>query len=238
MTFRTLDYMCVMTITSPMKAYTSFTTILSDGDPCYYDGGLIRFANPTVVALDLTISLCSSDSFLRTTSIRNPPVEILSGTAIAHPVWLFWQTSDLTNFPVEYASALASVIKVPFGNTTTTPLEDTPPASTAPSPELHNKGHRLSPGAIAGIAIGIGASVIFSVVIILYLWRRRKQRQPLEHPDVLEMEGSSRGLKHFMGGKWRAETDGTSNPVEAASRSVMIIPGSPVELGSTQRERD
>jgi hypothetical protein len=78
--------------------------------------------------------------------------------------------------------------------------------------------------------------VIFIVVLVLYLWRRRKQ-QRIQHPDVAEMEGSSRGLKHLVGGRWRAEQDGTSQPVEAGSTSVNIIPGPPVELDSTPAER-
>jgi hypothetical protein len=49
------------------------------------------------------------------------------------------------------------------------------------------------------------------------------------------MEGGSNGLKRFMAGKWRAETDGTSRPVEAESSSVRVIPGPPVELEATHR---
>ena len=98
----------------------------------------------------------------------------------------------------------------------------------------HQEAHE--PGAIAGIAVGVVTLVISSVVLGLYFWRRRKQ-QRLQHTDAVELEGSSRGLKHFMGGKWRAEQDGTSQPVEAGSTSVNIIPGPPVELDSTPTER-
>jgi membrane protein implicated in regulation of membrane protease activity len=81
--------------------------------------------------------------------------------------------------------------------------------------------------------------LIVSIVLLLYLRRRMKQKQQqrLQHPGMSEMEGSSRGLKHFVGGRWRAEQDGTSQPVEAGSTSVKIIPGPPVELDSTPAER-
>ena len=57
-----------------------------------------------------------------------------------------------------------------------------------------------------------------------------------------EMEGDSNGLKAFVGGKWRAEAHGTSDPVEAGvlepveveSRSVRVITGAPVELDATK----
>jgi hypothetical protein len=129
-------------------------------------------------------------------------------------------------------------MKVPFEATATTSLNTTVPIPATPPTDPTNKGSSLSPGAIAGIAIGIGALVISSIVILLYLWRRRKQQQGLQHPNIPEMEGGSRGLKRFVGGKWRAETDGISQPVEVASTSVRIIPGPPVELDSMQRERD
>jgi membrane protein implicated in regulation of membrane protease activity len=96
----------------------------------------------------------------------------------------------------------------------------------------------MKPGAIAGITVGIGVFVIFGIVLLLYLWRRRKQRkQRFEHLDISEMEGSSRGLERFVGGKWRAKTDGTSEPVETGSRRVRVIPGPSVELDGTQADR-
>jgi len=214
-----------------MAILTLFTTTLnSQLGPCLNYGE--PAGNFTVSAIDKSTTLCSTPGdgnlIAVETVFRRQPIQVTSGTATASPVIVYWHSSELYQFPSDYAYSLASVIKVSFGEKTSTPIPKGP----------DNRRPSLSPGAIAGIAIGIGTVVISSIVILLYLWRRRKQRQLLQHPDVPEMEGSSRGLKRFVGGKWRAETDGTSSPVEAGSTSVRIIPGPPVELDSTQRERD
>ena len=189
-----------------------------------------------IVAADLPTSYClgtgavsdCTDTLLRDLS------DMASGTAYAHPFEVYWQSSDLSNFPVDYASSIPLMINVPFGNLTTT--TSAPASSPVPPTNPSKRSSGLKPGAIAGIAVGVVTLVISSVVLGLYFWRRRKQ-QRLQHTDAVELEGSSRGLKHFVGGKWRAEQDGTSQPVEAGSTSVKIIPGPPVELDSTPAER-
>jgi hypothetical protein len=195
-----------------------------------------------IVAADLPTSYClgtgavsdCTDTLLRDLS------DMASGTAYAHPFVVYWQSSDLSKFPSDYASSIALMINVPFGDLTTTasapPSPPTPPTPPPPPTNPSNRSSGLKPGAIAGIAVGVVMLVISSVVLGLYFWRRRKQ-QRLQHTDAVELEGSSRGLKHFVGGKWRAEQDGTSQPVEAGSTSVKIIPGPPVELDSTPAER-
>jgi len=44
------------------------------------------------------------------------------------------------------------------------------------------------------------------------------------------MGAHSRGLAHFIGGEWRAETDGSSEPVEAGSRDERVTPALLVPL--------
>ncbi|KAH6865883.1 hypothetical protein BKA58DRAFT_390392 [Alternaria rosae] len=231
---------CEKIIRTPMAVLTQFTTTLTQSGPCEstQNGEVFTFW-----AIDISTSLCKvvTDGGFGSvidTWLRQPPSEMTSGTALASPLRVYWQSSDLSSFPSDYASSLASVIGVPFGDTSTKPTNTTTPPSAPPSTKSNRKSSSRSPGAIAGIAVGVGALVIASIVILLYLRRRRKRQRRLQHPDVPEMEGSSRGLKRFMGGKWRAETDGTSQPVEAGSGSVVIIPGPPVELDGTQRERD
>ena len=222
---------------SPMTALTSFTTTLIDPG----------FCTPTITieALDLTTPICTAievsygDSATESiATLKNLPTTVMFGEAMAKPFTVYWQFSDLSRFPSDYASSVASVIKVPLENTTTLSSSTTSPTSTHSATDPDSKGSSLSPGAIAGIAIGVGALVISSIVVFLYLRRKRKQQQRLQHPEVPEMVASSRGLKRFIGGKWRAETDGTSQPVEAGSTSVRIIPGPPVELDGTQMERE
>ena len=98
---------CEKAFTTPLHAYTSFTaTVSSSWRLC--DSG-----NTTVVAVDLTTDICSGTPSgsggqpFSLTTMRYPPTEVLSGTATAGPVWVVWESSDLNNFPVEYASSLA-----------------------------------------------------------------------------------------------------------------------------------
>lgn len=220
MTISDGDTVCKMIFSTPMTAQTNFTTTWTYES----DGTTIWTTNS---GIDIT-----------PLGIINKPTEVASGTAYASPLVVYWQEGDLSEFPSDYASSLASVIKVPFGDISNNSSTSTaPPAnSSAPSANPGDQGSKLSPGAIAGISVGVVVLVISSVVLGLYLWRRQKQ-QRARHPDVAEMEASSRGLKHFVGGRWRAEQDGTSQPVEAGSTSVNIIPGPPVELDSTPTER-
>jgi len=87
---------------------------------------------------------------------------------------------------------------------------------------------------------------MLGVVFGLFLWRRRKRQQqqkqqdaPQDEPEpsadlgISEIDGDTHGSKRFLGGHWRAETDGSSAPVEAGSTSVHIISGPPVELDAT-----
>jgi hypothetical protein len=145
------------------------------------------------------------------------PTVLQSGTAKAWPTHVWWQSSDLSMFPSDYATQIAAIASIPFGK------------SSQPS-------HRLSPTAQVWIGVGVGFAVVIIVIILLCFWRRRTKRQRqqrTEHPGIPEMEGGSKGLKRFMGGKWRAEAHGTSEPVEAEARSVRVIPGPPAEAHGT-----
>ncbi|CAI9629193.1 unnamed protein product [Alternaria burnsii] len=197
----------------------------------------------TASAVDLTTYACTGtgdENDCADTTLRRL-TEVTSGTAFAAQFVVDWQSSDFSRFPSEYASSLAAAIKVPFEDPVTTSPSTTSTNFVPPftNPNNEDPDAAMSPGAIAGIAVGISAFLIFSIVLLLYLRRRMKQKQQqrLQHSDMWEMEGSSRGLKHFLGGRWRAEQDGTSQPVEAGSTSVRIIPGPPVELDTTPAER-
>jgi hypothetical protein len=218
---------CEKVISTPIAALGVFSTTWYSGE-----------TPVAITAAEFSGTVCSgpNNDLCEDTTLRRL-TEVASGTAYAHPFEVYWQSSDLYSFSEDYASSLAAVIKVPF--TASTSSNNTPPASTSPPTNPTNptnQGSGLSPGAIAGIAVGIGSFVILGIVFLLYL-RRRKQQRKRQHPNVVELEGSSRGLKHFMGGKWRAEQDGSSQPVEAESRSVMIVPGPPVELDSRHVDR-
>jgi hypothetical protein len=91
----------------------------------------------------------------------------------------------------------------------------------------------LSTGAKAGIGAGVGlAGLLITLTFIgIVLLHRRKRSDP----NMPEMTGHSLGLKRFLGGKWRSEVEGRSEPVEIDSRGVRVVGGPPVELAATER---
>ncbi|CAN9133256.1 unnamed protein product [Alternaria alternata] len=217
---------CQGNLSVPSTVLTNFTSTIVD----QWDQTV------TIMGIDVTTSFCTVSSGSSqcggTTEIRRP-TSLLSAAEFGPAFAIYWRASDLSLFPTDYASSLASVIDVPFGNSTAGP---TSPASG----DGGNSG--LSPGAIAGIAVGVATLIILGVVALLFLRRRRKrqtqEKQRLPTPAVAEMQGESTGLQHFVGGKWRAESDAGAQLVEAGSRPVTLSPKEPVELDSTQRSRD
>jgi hypothetical protein len=153
---------------------------------------------------------------------------VFTGTVWAEPVSVYWQSSDLSLFPSAYATSLASAMNVPFLSATS-PTSSTLPTRT---PEA------LSVGAKAGIGVGafFGVAIIAGALVFVSL-RRRKRQKSMQHPDLPEMNGQDSGFKRMFAGKWRAEVDGSSKPVEIDSRNVMVMPGSPVELEGSQGTR-
>jgi LPXTG-motif cell wall-anchored protein len=96
----------------------------------------------------------------------------------------------------------------------------------------------LSTGAKAGIALGavLGFALIAGAIAVLVLRKRKKAQVPRIPQDVAEMPSHSAGLKRLFRGKWRAEMDGDSQPVEIDSRKVYVVPGPPAELEAPQHE--
>lgn len=210
---------CEGEFSTPRTALANFTTTIID----QWDRTQI------VSGIDTATRFCTRSGGSQTcadqTTLQRPTV-LSSGMAFATPFGVYWEERDLSNFPTDYASLLASLVDTTFGGNNTT---------ADPSPDTKAGG--LSPGAIAGIAVGIGLFVIVGVVSLLFLRRRKKQqRKRLQQPNEAEMDGNSQGFMHPVDTKWRAEADGRSVPVEAGTGGV--VPRSPVELDSTQRERD
>jgi hypothetical protein len=103
-------------------------------------------------------------------------VIVSSGTALADPVLVYWQSSDVAAFPTGYQTYLQSLIGSPLQAGTNTGTPASPPI-------LALSG--LSTGAKAGIGVGaaIGGILLCVTVGALVLRRRRKKRQQ-EYPSV------------------------------------------------------
>jgi hypothetical protein len=154
------------------------------------------------------------DTIISGTTYSSPTL-LASGRLFAEPVRVLWQSSDLSNFPSAYATSLAAKMGVEIGD--------------KPS---------LSTGAKAGIALGavLGFALIAGAIAVLVLRKRKKAQVPRIPQDVAEMPSHSAGLKRLFRGKWRAEMDGDSQPVEIDSRKVYVVPGPPAELEAPQHE--
>lgn len=173
------------------------------------------------------------------TTVTYKNVTMLSfGTMVAEAVRIHWQSTDLTKFPPAYATSIASLMRVPFNhaNATTslassaTSLPSPGSSSAISKPTTHpTPNSALSTGGKAGIGVGIvvGATLVAFALIVWHL-RRRRKRLVLQIPALPEMEGYEKSIfKRFLAGKWRAEAEAESKPVEIGSS----IP--PVELDGT-----
>jgi hypothetical protein len=63
------------------------------------------------------------------------------------------------------------------------------------------------------VALFLGGLVIFA------FWRRHRE---IAMPDMFDMHRQSLSLKRYLKGRWRAEVDGLSTPVEFDSKDVRV----------------
>ncbi|KAF2829617.1 hypothetical protein CC86DRAFT_453235 [Ophiobolus disseminans] len=133
----------------------------------------------------LTASLASSGTPRpSSTTITNTTI-LARGFAIADAIYIQWEVKDLPNFPVAYATSLASRIGVSFTpsglSNTASPATfsrlatETNPGVSEPPPSSSG----LSTGAKAGIGVGavVGAAVIIGIGILALCLRRRRRRR-------------------------------------------------------------
>lgn len=209
MSFDLRGYLCEMKINSPFTAivaYTTNKTTLWDWEKVSRNG------NPT-------------------SSYKNTTV-VLTGTKIVVPIEVEWQRNDLTLFPPAYASSVATQVGIEF---TATPTISPGLSSSFPPPtgKLSNVTGRYAMSEEMKTGIGVGSTMgglACGATILTSIWWIRGRKKRVPHPNDPELAAHSRGLRIFLKGKWRAEAEGLSQPVETDGRSVIIIPGPPVEL--------
>ena len=128
---------------------------------------------------------------------------ITSGQMLMQPFLVYWQSSDLSNFDPEYASALAENLQIDFTPTGTgmvTAATASPPdrsgvdsATPTSPPELittdDGSGSGLSTGAKAGIGLGVavGATLLGMTAFLLYRKRSRKKAK-LDRNSAIQNE--------------------------------------------------
>jgi len=217
-------YTCKSEFRTPFTAIVGYTV----SNTVFWDDVI---PVPTTLTYSLGSTIASPFFFSTSMTYKNTTI-LSSGTAFADPLYVYWQLKDLSVFPPDYASSLATQISVPFS---LTPAPSPSLSSTIPPPTSSAvkevSAPDLSPAIKAGIGVGsvIGGLALGAIFVTILWWRRRKRVAKI-HPSEPELSGHSRGLMIFSKGKWRAEADGSSQPVEAGGRSVVVVPGSPVEL--------
>lgn len=218
--------MCVSAISTPLPVHALITTTYTNGaSSSYYED---------VVNDQSTISNM-------TTMTR--------GLAVADPLYVAWEASDLSKFPVAYATSLAQKIGVAFTPTATPspgvssrgpsetgttggPLQGDPTSSPASS--------GLSSGAKIGIGVGVGVgasllvALIAMAVVIRRLRRRNQAVTTYPNESTPAMAGHDTGMvkqKWYQRARPNEEAGINNGGVnELDSFPVHYVPGPPVEL--------
>lgn len=221
--------MCVSSIATPLPVRALVTTTYTNGvSSSFYE---------------LVINDKSTVSSISTLS---------KGTAIADPLYVAWEASDLSLFPVGYATSLAKKIGVSFTPTAT-------PASAASSIGVSQTGTAtdssqtgdstgqdresgsggLSSGTKIGIGVGVGvgASLLIALVVMAVMVRRlrRRNRAVVSYPNESTPAMDDHGAA-IAKNKWyqRAQPADQANynngPNELDSMPMHVISNQPVEL--------
>lgn len=224
--------MCVSSIATPLPVRALVTTTATNGvSSSFYE---------------LIINDKSTISSISTLS---------RGTAVADPLYVAWEASDLSLFPVGYATSLAQKIGVAFTPTAS-------PASAAASRGVSQTGSSdnpsqtggsgtgsgsnnnpsvsgLSSGTKIGIGVGVGVGAVLLVALIamavMIRRLRRRNRAVTTYPNesTPAMEGHEAGVaknKWFHRARPNEYVENNSGPNELDSFPVHPMHGPPVEL--------
>lgn len=126
----------------------------------------------------LRVGNTASGTLSYTTSTITNTTVLSTGFALADAIDVAWEVTDLSKFPVAYATSLAYKIGEVFRPTAVPATFSRLPApTTLESPLSTSSG--LSTGARAGIGVGtvIGVAAIIGVVILSLCLRRRRRRK-------------------------------------------------------------
>lgn len=211
--------MCVSAISTPLSVRALYTTTYTNGaSSSFYE---------QVINDQSTVSNI-------TTMTR--------GTAIADPLYVAWEATDLSLFPVAYATSLAHQIGVEFTPTRSRGRpERTRSAGGAAgtnTPNTADADAGLSSGAKIGIGVGagVGAALLIALVAGLLVMRRvgRRRRAVDVYPNesTPAMDGGVAKSKWYQTGRGRGEMEmqdaGGLNELD--SMPVHYVSGEPVEL--------
>jgi hypothetical protein len=225
--------MCVSSIATPLAVRALATTTFTNGaSSSFYEQVIDR-------------STVSSISTLS------------SGVALADPLYVAWEESDLSRFPSENAVSLAAKIGVRF-TPSPTPSPTTTRASAASSRGASQTGSAatqsptatpntdsggLSSGAKIGIGVGVGlgsAALLALIAMGLVIRRLRRRNREAIAPQLASTPAMESHEADLTTNKWyqRSRPDASNDLDELDSFPVQVVPGPPSELeGSLQAIR-
>ena len=145
-----------------------------------------------------------------------------TGTLWAEPAVVYWQSTDLSKFPSEYASSLMpkmGLYRYPAVSASLVSYTNDPTAPTVV------ESAAMKAGAIAGTAVGCAgiASVLIGLMILRCLKRRRaRQAFATRQGAAFEISGQPSVFRRFIGGKRPVEIDSKPSLAEMESRQAPI----------------
>lgn len=205
---------CQSTISSPVVAH-AFITTTEEGNKSTIE----VYEIPTVVTgAQSTISNLTS---------------LATGLAVADPVVVAWALQDMSSFPSDYRTSLASKIGIALVSGATPASSSSLPKETEDSVSTANPP--LSTGAKAGMGVGIAVGVAVIAGILGLFWLRRRKRNQIIIAEMADQDETNARRRWFLGGRWRNEAEVRPTPTqELDSKAVRIVPGPPAELDSAQ----
>jgi hypothetical protein len=223
--------MCVSSIATPLPVRAVVTTTYTNGvSSSFYE---------QVINDKSTISSISTMS---------------KGTAIADPLYVAWESKDLSLFPVGYATSLAKKIGIAFtpaatpasatasrNVSQTDSVTDSSQTSDSTSGSTYTPDSGLSNSTKIGIGVGVGAgaALLAALIAMAFIIRRLRRRNraaasyPNESTPAMEDHGAA-----IAKNKWyhrarpveQENSDNGMNMNELDSMPLNVMPGQPVEL--------
>jgi hypothetical protein len=226
---------CISSISTPFRAHAlvtrSFPSMLN-GISTFSYSMVYEYVTATFAGTD-----AAGNSVFSTFTVSNITT-ISSALAVADPIRVAWQLEDLAVFPTAYAASLGSKI----GASPTPRVQTVPdlPRETSKPPA----SQELSTASKAGIGVGsvLGAIIIVTAIILLWMRSRRKRSIPMQEstqvPEMEDQDGNLAKRKWFLGGRWRSEAHAERTAQELDSKTVHVVPGPPAELEAHNYSQD
>lgn len=177
------------------------------------------FSNPMIA---YSLPLHSSGIVSMTSNNQAPQITYSTGTLWAEPVVVYWQSTDLLNFPSDYATSLMP--KMGLSSVETASIGSGSRDATGTDAVA-----ALKVGAIAGITIGCVsfAALLVGLVNCLCLRRRRQGQVSGTQQDLFtDTPDQLPAMRMIIGEDYRVELDARKHHAEVECRQA------PIEIGS------